>query len=72
MQACGHSSFCLDCVQGLVNCPLCREKIVGMHQCPSRVSSAPALPTAQRGPPVAPKLNGSAYHLWNWVPGASV
>ncbi|CAM6097500.1 unnamed protein product [Calypogeia fissa] len=80
LMACGHTSFCLACVQGLVNCPLCREKIVGLHQCSnSRASSSPAagvvagVAVQQRGgSAVAAKLNGSSYHLWNWVPGASV
>ncbi|KAL2630851.1 hypothetical protein R1flu_015537 [Riccia fluitans] len=68
LMACGHSSFCLDCLQGLADCPLCHEKIVGMHQCP------PTGPTAspQCCLPVAAKLNGFSYHLWNWIPGASV
>ncbi|KAH8975407.1 hypothetical protein BDL97_01G155700 [Sphagnum fallax] len=90
---CGHTSFCFSCVQGLVNCPLCHEQIVGLHHMRQlhgsgaaaatalavSSSSSPAVgaPTTHRGSSgtsgVAAKMNGSStYHLWNWVPGASV
>jgi hypothetical protein len=80
-QTCGHASFCLLCVQGLVNCPSCREKIVGLHQIGGKavspcIASSPGAPGSQRAssaPAVGAKRNGSSsYHLWNWVPGASV
>ncbi|KAL3688815.1 hypothetical protein R1sor_015124 [Riccia sorocarpa] len=70
LMACGHSTFCLDCVQGLVHCPLCHEKIVSMHQCPSTSMATGPTVSTQCCLPVAAKLNGFSYHMWNWVPGA--
>jgi hypothetical protein len=66
LQGCGHDLFCFSCVGGLLTCPLCREPIVALH--PRGNHHIPAPET------VLPKLNttASSYHLWNWVPGASV